>query len=122
MQFAIEKLCLACNKTIRGRSDKKFCNDSCRNCYNNQRKPCSTDTIRLINSVLLKNRKILMQLVREDDRKKTSREQLSLLGFVFSYYTHCYTNKKGGQYFFCYDYGWLDLNDSVLVVKSSMNC
>jgi hypothetical protein len=62
-----------------------------------------------------------MQIVGEDDRKKISREQLALLGFVFSYYTHCYTNKKGGRYLFCYDYGWLDLNDSVLVVKSSMS-
>lgn len=31
--------CLNCDKTLKGRTDKKFCDDYCRNSYNNQLKP-----------------------------------------------------------------------------------
>jgi hypothetical protein len=122
MIIAIEKNCLTCNKAIRGRSDKKFCNDACRNSYNNLHRPGATDAIRRINSLLIKNRKILEQLCRNGERRKVTREQLIVLGFAFSFYTNTYQNKKGSVYFFCYDYGWLDLNDSILVVKSAIPC
>ena len=32
----MEKNCLECGTRIIGRADKKFCNDSCRNSYNNK--------------------------------------------------------------------------------------
>ena len=31
----MEKQCLECGTAIRGRADKKFCSDQCRNQYNN---------------------------------------------------------------------------------------
>jgi hypothetical protein len=37
METEIKK-CLACNKTLRGRADKKFCDDYCRSNYNNLQK------------------------------------------------------------------------------------
>ena len=33
-----EKVCTLCSKTLKGRSDKKFCDDYCRSAYNNERK------------------------------------------------------------------------------------
>ena len=37
-QVADSKVCLACGKPLKGRIDKKFCDDYCRNNYNNQQK------------------------------------------------------------------------------------
>jgi predicted nucleic acid-binding Zn ribbon protein len=120
MLVAIEKNCIACNKTIRGRSDKKFCNDSCRNSYNNQNRSNAPNLVKKINAVLVKNRNLLLEITGDNSQKKITREQLSLRGFLFNYYTHSYTNKRGNTYYFCYDHGWLDVNDSILVVKSSI--
>ena len=33
---AVEKKCLDCGDSLRGRTDKKFCSDQCRNSYNNK--------------------------------------------------------------------------------------
>jgi len=35
---AENKTCLACGKILKGRVDKKFCDDYCRNNYNNLQK------------------------------------------------------------------------------------
>jgi predicted nucleic acid-binding Zn ribbon protein len=113
-----EKKCLACDKSLHGRTDKKFCNDYCRNVYNNSLKSMNSGPIRNINNVLLKNRKILSQLLNNEDMAKTTKEKLLQHGFNFKYITHSYTNKKGNVYFFCYEFGYLPLDgDWFLVVK-----
>jgi hypothetical protein len=111
--------CLTCGKTIRGRSDKKFCDDYCRNNYNNQLKADDNNYVRNINNALRKNRRILLDLLPEgDELVKTTREKLVTAGFRFKYFTHTYTNKKGSTYHFCYDYGYLPLDgDIFLIVK-----
>jgi len=39
-------------------------------------------------------------------------------GFNFNYFTNTYTNKKGVTYFYCYEYGYLPLeNNFYLIVK-----
>ena len=55
------RTCLACERALKGRSDKKFCNDYCRNNYNNVQKAKNnySPAIRNINNALLKNRKVL---------------------------------------------------------------
>ena len=112
------KKCLACNKSLQGRVDKKFCNDYCRNAYNNQLKVSNSSIVRKINHCLVKNRRILETLLGEEEMTKTTREKLLHLGFQFKYLTHTYTNKKGNVYFFCYEYGYLPLeNDWHLIVK-----
>jgi hypothetical protein len=110
--------CLACDKNLQGRADKKFCNDYCRNAYNNQLKSSGTSTIRNINNILLKNRRILEHVVGQEDMGKTNKEKLLQQGFRFNYLTHTYTNKKGNIYSFCYEYGYLPLeHDWFLVVR-----
>lgn len=113
--------CLFCDKRLRGRSDKKFCDDSCRNNYNNSRKTKDPHIgyVRGINSVLLKNRKVLESILREgEETAKATRERLLRLGFQFMHLTHLYTTRNGKVYYYCYDYGYLPLeNDWYLVVK-----
>jgi hypothetical protein len=114
------RLCIACNKPVKGRTDKKFCDDYCRNNYNNQLKADSNNLVRNINNALGKNRRILVSIIGHgEEMAKTTKEKLIEKGFQFKYLTHIYTNKKGRAYFFCYDYGYLPLeNDWFLIVKS----
>ena len=113
-----EKTCLACNKKLSGRADKKFCNDYCRNSYNNEMKSANSPIVRNINNALIKNRRILEGLVGGEETIKKPKEKFLSQGFQFKYTTHTYTNKKGNTYFFCYEYGYLPLEgDWYLIVK-----
>jgi predicted nucleic acid-binding Zn ribbon protein len=115
----ISRLCLNCNKPVKGRTDKKFCDDYCRNNYNNQLKSNTINLVRNINNALGKNRRILDSLFTEGEgMAKTNKNKLLQKGFQFKYSTHTYTNKKGDTYFFCYDIGYLPLeSDWYLLVK-----
>lgn len=114
-----KKECLNCGKPIQGRIDKKFCDDQCRNSFNNQQNANSTNYIRRINHTLKKNRNILEATIHEgEEMGKTTRDRLLQNGFQFSYFTHVYETKKGNKYHYCYDYGYLALDgDWYLIVK-----
>jgi hypothetical protein len=111
--------CLTCGAEVKGRADKKFCNDYCRNEYNNSLKSSSTNLVRNINNALSKNRRILETFIASgSETGKTNQEKLLAKGFQFKYITHTYTNKKGDTYYFCYDLGYLPTGDDwFLVVK-----
>ncbi|MBT6746090.1 MAG: hypothetical protein HOB26_06010 [Flavobacteriales bacterium] len=111
-----ENLCLDCQKPLMGRFDKKFCNDVCRNNYNNQQNRDTNNLVRNVNGILRKNRRVLQKLVPEDKRK-VKKLTLDVAGFNFEYFTNTYKTKTGQTYFFCYDYGYLPLdNDFFLLV------
>ena len=114
-----EKACLLCDKGLKGRSDKKFCDDYCRAAYNNDLKSACNNYIRNVNNALGKNRRILESLLPETLlTAKTNREKLIEKGFQFKYHTHLLITKNGRTYFYCYDYGYLPLeNNWFLVVK-----
>lgn len=113
----MEKNYLECKEPIKGRSDKKFCDDSCRNEYNNKVNKDGKNLIRNVNNRLRKNWRILEQL-NPDQKTTTSRSKLIEKGFDFTYYTSTYTTKIGTVYFFVYDQGYLHLeNDYFALVK-----
>ena len=114
-----KRTCVNCGKAIQGRLDKKFCDDSCRNTYNNRQNADSVNLIRNINHALKKNRNILASLIPSNEElAKTNRDRLIEAGFNFKYNTHTYQNKKGNCYRYCYDFGYLELEgDWVLVVR-----
>ena len=113
------KHCLTCNKPLKGRADKKFCDPHCRNSYNNQLKSINNDDIRNISNTLSKNRQILENLLpATEETVKTTKEKLQRLGFNFKYVSQTYLDKTGKTYLYCYDYGYLPLeNDCFLIVK-----
>jgi len=112
------QICLHCGNKISGRTDKKFCNDYCRNAYNNQLKSATNPLVRNINNALIKNRRILEAMLAEEKMVKQPKEKFLNRGFNFKYFTHNYTNQKGNVYFFCYEYGYLPLDhDWLLIVK-----
>ncbi len=112
-----QRKCLECGKPVFGRVDKKFCSDGCRNAYNNKTKGASNNYIRNVNNILSKNRRILKEL-NPTGKTKKHREQLLKKGFDFDYMTRVYTTKEGSEYRFCYEQGYLILeNDFILLVE-----
>lgn len=114
-----KRICLHCGKPLQGRQDKKFCDDSCRNTYNNQQNATAVNLIRKINYALKKNRNILESMIPiKEEMAKTTREKLTRAGYNFKFFTHTYQSKKGNHYRYCYDYGYLELEgDWFLIVK-----
>ena len=114
----MKRECLECGTEIRGRSDKKFCSDHCRNAYNNKINKDSKNLIRNINNRLRKNYRILDSFSLKEGKTKTTRIQLMRRGFDFEFVTNLYTTKKGTTYYFVYDLGYLPLdNDYIMIVK-----
>lgn len=108
--------CLECGQKLSGRKDQKYCSDFCRNAYNNKLNEDSNKYVRRINGILRKNRRILEKL-NPDGKITTDGITLAEEGFNFHYYTNIYTTKKGSQYFFCYEHGYIRLeNDQYMLV------
>lgn len=113
----MERLCLDCKAVLNGRADKKFCDDQCRTNYNNHLRAEDNSFLNEINRILKKNRDILRAKTPEG-KAKVKRDALVRKGFDFNFHTHTYATQKGQVYFFCYEYGYLPLeNDELLLVK-----
>ncbi|GAB4093377.1 hypothetical protein [Flaviaesturariibacter terrae] len=105
-----DRACQLCGHPLRGRSDKKFCDDHCRNAFNNEQNSARYAIVRRVNALLLRNRRILGELLAENETVQVSKELLLLRGFQFRYATHHFVNGRGATYHFCYELGWLELN------------
>ena len=116
------KNCLACDRSIKGRTDKKFCDDSCRNNYNNRLNSDATPIVRNINNILRRNRRILEDLLSGLEKKVLVIDKKKLLekGFQFEYFTEYYPTDKHEPYYYCYDYGYRPLDEEkLLAVKDT---
>jgi hypothetical protein len=112
-----DKKCLECEEVLKGRVDKKFCSDYCRNAYNNRVNKDSKNLIRNINNRLRKNYKILSEL-NITGKTKVTRTKLYNQGFDFNFFTSIYKTKTGNTYFYIYDEGYLPLeNELFLLIK-----
>lgn len=111
----MRKNCLECGEKLNGREDKKFCNDACRNSYNNKLNKTSTNLMRNINYILRKNYRILCDFNLEG-KTKIHRKKLSDAGFDFSLITSVYTTKADTTYYFVYDQGYMFLEDDWLIL------
>jgi hypothetical protein len=113
--------CLQCGKPLRsGRSDKKFCNEGCRNLYHNMEKMGENEEIKKINQALKDNRRILKKILGNKTAETITHEQLLKEGFELDYHTHfVITIHQKNEYTFCYNYGYRRLEDvKYKVIKS----
>jgi hypothetical protein len=114
----MEKRCLECNDVLHGRTDKKFCSDACRNTYNNKKKSIAGSSyVRRVNGILCRNRNIMAEL-NPDGKNRVHRAKLSKKGFDFGFVTNLYTTKAGTVYYFCYDQGYLPLDNDFYMLVS----
>jgi YHS domain-containing protein len=110
-----KKPCIECAREFYGRSDKKFCTDVCRNAFHNKEKAEENQVIKQTNGILRRNRKILTEAYLKG-KTRTNKEKLLLQGFNFSYFTNIYRTSQGKEYFFCYEKGYIFLENEVVQI------
>ena len=106
---------MECAEELVGRADKKFCDDQCRNTYNNKLNGYSNNYIRTVNNTLRRNYRILKKF-NPYGTSKTTKDKLYEEGFNFNYFTNIYTTKQDKTYYYCYDQGYLELEDGWLAL------
>lgn len=67
--------------------------------------------MRSLNKILRRNRRILAEL-NPDGKQKVRMHQLAAKGFDFRYFTNTYTTRKGAIYYYCYDQGYLKIDNT----------
>jgi hypothetical protein len=110
--------CIECGEPLKGRADKKFCDDQCRSAYNNRLNSDTYAEMRHINNMLRKNRRIMEGFTHKEGKAFVPKNKLIEAGFNFKYFTHNHVTKKGTVYRICYDYGYLPVeNEMIMLVK-----
>lgn len=105
-QHVVTRNCQFCGDPVRGRVDKKFCDDYCRNNFNNRRYQTAEygEEVRRTNRILLKNRQIIDALFRGPvSETMVSTDFLSEKGFNFKYVTQVRSVPTGEIQYQCYD-------------------
>jgi predicted nucleic acid-binding Zn ribbon protein len=101
-----EKLnCRECGQPISGRCDKRFCDDSCRNAFNNKLRRSIGRNLNSINACLKKNRNILEKLYA-DNQLSVPKASLERMGFNFAFFTHQVNPDNKSTVTMIYDYGF----------------
>lgn len=111
------RICPTCGSNVKGRADKRFCNDYCRNNYNNQLNSDSINYVRNVNNILRRNRRILEETM-EGVEKATARSKAELAkkGYRFDFFTSIFTNKEKETYYYCYDYGYKEIEQEKCII------
>jgi hypothetical protein len=90
---------------LNGRSDKKFCDDGCRNTYHNNRMFNKTVSIKQVNAILRNNRRILQVFMPQKGKIQIPKQTLLTKGFDFNYITSMAVKNKR-TVLYCYDIGY----------------
>ena len=104
--------CLACDKKIIGRSDKRFCDPYCKSAYHYKKnKEDTTNVYHKIDKQLKLNRSLLKKY---NQAGKATIRATTLIdkGFNPNFFTHFWKNKKGQVYLFVYEFGFLKTNEN----------
>lgn len=91
--------CIECGTRITGRADKKYCNEACKNAYNNSKNRKKNSLIYQVNQKLKKNHRILSHLCENQTKTKVSEKQLLSKGFHFEVFTYSKPSTTGIVYF-----------------------
>lgn len=109
--------CLDCGNELKGRSDKKFCDDQCRSHYHNRLNEGRNRSQRPLNGILRKNHSVLSKLFKAR-KSRIGREELLQLGFNLNFHTHSKTI-DGETFQFCYEYGYRENSSGEYLIMRS---
>jgi len=114
-----QRRCEECNSPLKGRSDKRFCGDYCRNTYHNRKHQKRNRVRYATHQKLQRNRQILKEILGSKSRRVIGREQLIQLGFDFGFLTEILRLTRGQNYYYIYDVGYrlLEANRLLIVHK-----
>jgi hypothetical protein len=105
-----KKYCRECHKEIHGRRDKQYCSDYCRAAHFNHHHAEHSSYMREVNKVIRNNRNILASL-RAKGNTIVHRLQLLQAGFNFEYHTTCSQKPPAPTHYYCYEYGYVEIQD-----------
>ncbi len=108
--------CEQCGYNLVGRTDKKFCNDYCRNSFNNKRYRKELFEKKKIEGVLTSNYNILKSICTSNKVAEASIYDLSSRGFEMKYFTNLSLNGEGEVLRQCFDMGLLTKQNGKLFV------
>jgi hypothetical protein len=113
-------ICLECKKKLKGRPDKKFCSEECKNLYHNKNKFIEYGEIKSVILAIKKNRRILKKFFSPKKEKLIEREKLLREGFDFKFHTHHLIRKiQQNEFIFCADYGYREVEkDKYKIIRS----
>lgn len=109
-----EALCHHCGRPLLfGRSDRKFCNDTCRNTFNRElrKKKLAEESIPdQIIKLLKKNYALLLRFnPSQNNEVIVDRYQLHKAGYAYNYFTGRDQLPDGEIRYRCFDQCWVDL-------------
>jgi len=108
----MERLCLCCNKAVEGRIDKLFCSAYCKTSFHYLKNKAKNRTrFHIVDEQLKRNRSIL-QHFHKSGKTTLLKSELFDKGFDPNYFTNYWKNSKNDVYLFCYEYGFLAINES----------
>lgn len=108
----MERRCKHCSKTLSGRVDKLFCDANCRGLFHySQNKEKKTTLFERVDKQIKLNRRLLKHF-NQAGKSTIRSDKLISAGFNPRYFTHYWKNKQGQVYLFCYDVGFLALEEN----------
>jgi hypothetical protein len=119
--YTLKNNCLECSQPLIGRSGKKYCSEMCKNAHNNKNRVVENDYIKTVNTILQRNRRILMDYSSVSRQSKVPTIALQADGFDFRFYTHCKANKSGKVVVYCYEFGYLRSDNELVQVIPDKN-
>ena len=96
------RICPQCGAAFQGRSDKRFCSDSCRCDYHNEKRRRQEKQLRQVNRILAANWRLLSQLVRLG-KYAVPQAELAARDFNFGVYTATRRCFPGQRIYWCYN-------------------
>lgn len=115
------KICQQCQSPLKGRSDKKFCDDYCRSQYYSQQHKINNDCIKFVTNRLRKNRMILKKLYTQK-KYSISLHHIPIFGMDLCFHTHKFKSSNGDIYTMVFDYGFkLCPDQGIQIIQSDVN-
>lgn len=102
------KTCPTCGDIIKGRKDKIYCSVKCKSTAQYESRSMKEKFFIDVDKQLKTNRKILKRY-NKTGFTTLRKEKIIEEGFNPRFFTHYWKNQKGQVYLFCYDYGFLEL-------------
>ena len=116
-----KRTCLLCHSPLEGRSDKKFCDDYCRNIHYHQNRGSGDLKVKRIHDVLRRNRKILIECLQLVAQGQTlPLESLQQRGYQFKFLTRIEGAREDSPTYCCFDMGYIIRGKSVEIVRISL--
>ena len=97
------KNCISCGKKLNGRSDKKFCSESCKNDFHNLQHSRKPAIVKIQRAAARRNRSLLVKM-EASGIEKISTHELESIGFSFDGLTGIRIHPNESLLLYCFEY------------------